>query len=94
MGITGFGFVSADRRDGSDRSTRRSSLSVVPVSSGFGANVFRVADGDTGGTIPGMDAHGEYFDPVRRGQNGLSDDSSLKNLGNIIVGDYGSVRAR
>ena len=70
------------------------SFGMNPVSSGFGANVFHVADGDTGGQIPGMNAHGEYFDPVRRGSDGLSDDSSLKNLANIIVGDYGNVRAR
>ncbi|MBS2545386.1 hypothetical protein KGQ19_00740 [Catenulispora sp. NL8] len=60
-----------------------------PAASQFGANVFHVAPGDTG--TGGMDAHGEYFDPVQRSPESLSDGSSLSNMTNIIVGDYGKV---
>ena len=38
-----------------------------------------------------MNAHGEYFDPVTRPPDGLSDGSSLNNMANIITGDYGDV---
>ena len=59
-----------------------------PTDSKFGANVFRVDPGGTGGF--GMNAHGEYFDPGNRGDgSGLS---SLQNMSDIIVGDYGNVK--
>lgn len=60
-----------------------------PVASDFGARVFTVAPGDTGGF--GMNAHGEYFDPVRR-PGSLSSGFSLSNMANIITGNYGDVQ--
>ena len=60
-----------------------------PTASQFGANVFHVAPGDDGNL--GMDAHGEYFDPRVRGLDQQSDGSSLTNMANIVVGDYGKV---
>ncbi|NUP48939.1 MAG: hypothetical protein HOW97_16785 [Catenulispora sp.] len=64
-------------------------FSQNPVASEFGGKVFTVAPGDTGSL--GMDAHGEYFDPVPRAGGSLSSGASLDNMANIITGDYGSV---
>lgn len=64
-----------------------------PVSSDFGATVFKVAPGDTTGIPAGMNAHGEYFDPASRPPTRASSGDCLSNMANIIVGDYSKVTA-
>jgi hypothetical protein len=49
-----------------------------PASQGFGGNRFDVADGEA------TNSHSNYFDPTKGGD-------SLKNIGNIVTGNYGSV---
>jgi hypothetical protein len=48
-----------------------------PVAKDFGANVFKVADGDTSGFPSGMNSHGEYFDPVSDRRRGRADRAPL-----------------
>ena len=61
-----------------------------PVSSQFGAHVFTVANGSIGGQLPGLDAHGQYFQPNSDPSGGTAD--SLNNLVRISLGDYEAVR--
>ena len=59
-----------------------------PTASSFGAHVFTVAPGSTGGALPGLDAHGQYFTPD---SHRSATPDSLNNLVNISLGDYGAV---